>query len=194
MTAADAAEAVANARRQSSWDVGMCLNFVREPCWEVAGVFASAIDAWNGARYKHPGDRTPPLGAPLFYRGGNYGHVVIGVAENTANMRGTDMPSSGRVSEEQIAWVEQHWGYTYLGWTEDLNGVTLPLGEEEEVKDEDIERIARRVNKAMGDFDAEGEPDDGVEDPEYADQKLKQIENTVRRIEDDVAKILKKLG
>jgi hypothetical protein len=46
-------------------------------------------------------------------------------------MRGTDMPSTGDVSESDIDWPVRNWGQTYLGWTEDLNGVDLPLGDEE---------------------------------------------------------------
>lgn len=66
--------------------------------------------------------------------------------------------------------------------------------DEDEVKSEDIESIARRVVKALGDFNADGEPDPNVDNPEYADTRLRQIENKVSRIEADVDKILKKLA
>ncbi len=190
MTANSGREAVQNARSHNSWDVGMCLNFVRQPCWEVPGVYASAIDAWNGARKKHPGDRTPPLGAPLFYRGGQYGHVVIGGEANDPDMRGTDMPSSGRVSEEQISWVETHWGYEYLGWTEDLNGVMLPLGEEEDMplSEDDLQKIAQRVNKIIGEYGPDGKPrDPDNEDPETGNERLGQILKVVKDIQKKVS-------
>lgn len=127
MTAPSAAAAIANADSYTSYESGMCLKWVRGPCWEIGSLYGSAIEAWNGAKYKHPGDRNPPDGAALFYRGGNYGHVVI---RKPGDMRSTDCPSSGRVGDAEIAWVEDNWGYEYLGWTEDLNGVRLPLDSE----------------------------------------------------------------
>jgi hypothetical protein len=130
VTARDADEAVANANRYTSYDVGMCLKWVRGPCWEVGSFYGSAIDAWNGAAHKHPGDRNPPKGAPCFYRGGSYGHIVIA---NGGPIRSTDCQSSGRVSDAALSWPETAWGDDYLGWTEDLNGVNLPL----EVKEDD---------------------------------------------------------
>lgn len=125
MTAPDANAAVANANGYTSYAVGMCLQWVRGPCWEIGSFYGSAIDAWNGAKYKHPGDRNPPKGAPCFYRGGSYGHIVIADGNG---MRSTDCQSSGRVSHAALAWPETAWGDDYLGWTEDLNGVRLPLG------------------------------------------------------------------
>lgn len=124
MTAPSAQVAVDRANNYSSYSHGMCLQWVRGPCWDIPSHFGSAIEAWNGARHKHPGDRNPPLGAALFYRGGNYGHVVIARADD---MRSTDCPTTGRVSAAAIDWPERAWGFTYLGWTEDLNGVMLPL-------------------------------------------------------------------
>jgi hypothetical protein len=124
VTADDADEAVANGEGYSSYDVGMCLKFVRGPCWEIGSFFGSAIDAWNGAADKHPGDPNPPRGAPCFYRGGQYGHVVI---SNGEQIRSTDCQSSGRVSNAALSWPSDAWNYDYLGWTGDLNGVDLPL-------------------------------------------------------------------
>ena len=130
MTASNGQQALNNARRVSYYSPGYCLKYVRAEGWIIGGLYASAIDAWHGAIVRHPGDRTPPIGAPLFYSGGQYGHIVI-ATETQSDMRGTDMPSSGDVSESDIAWPERNWGQTYLGWTEDLNGVDLPLGDEE---------------------------------------------------------------
>jgi hypothetical protein len=129
MTADSGSEALANARAVKTYPPGYCLKFVRES-WRIGGVYASAIDAWHGAVNRHPGDRSAPTGAPLFYSGGKYGHIVINTEEPN-DMRGTDMPSSGNVSEDDIDWPVRNWGQTYLGWAEDLNGVDLPLGEDE---------------------------------------------------------------
>lgn len=133
MSAGSAEQAVKNARAVTSYATGYCQMFVRDQCWRLPSLYGSAIEAWNGARHKHPGDRTPPLGAPCFYSGGKYGHVVIWVGED--DMRSTDCPSSGRVSDADLGWPTRTWGSSYLGWTEDLNGVDLPLGDEMDEQD-----------------------------------------------------------
>lgn len=125
MTASSAGQAVSNGHAVSRYDVGMCQKFVRDQCWRVPSLYGSAIEAWNGAREKHPGDRTPPNGAPVYYSGGQYGHAVIYCH---GGIRSTDCHSSGYVSDTDLAWPERAWGYRYLGWTGDINGVDLPLG------------------------------------------------------------------
>lgn len=157
MMADTAAEAVANARRFQNYRQAMCLRYVRAEAWQIGGLYGSAIDAWYGARHRHPGDRNPPLGAPMFYAGGRYGHIVICTG---AWMRSTDCYSTGQVSEAPIDWPVTHWGHTYLGWTEDLNGVELPLGvvEEDEMTGKDWDKLrgivaeeVARNNKAATD-------------------------------------------
>jgi len=191
MTAKSADEAVANGRAVDRYDPGMCQKYVRGPCWEVPSLYGSAIDAWNGARFKHPGDRTPPKGAPCYYRGGSYGHAVLSVGDG--RIRSTDCTSTGNVSDAPLSWPEDHWGYDYLGWTEDINGVTLPIGGQEEddmpLTEDDLGKIAKRVNQVLGDFTASGDPRDNVEDPEQANQRLNEIEVLVRRIEAKVNKL-----
>lgn len=142
-------EAVANARRYQSYAVGMCLRFVRAEAWQIGSLYGSAIDAWYGARHRHPGDRHPPLGAPMFYAGGRYGHIVVNT--NTGRIRSTDCYTTGRVSEAVTDWPVTTWGQTYLGWTEDLNGVDLPLGEgeEEEMKPEEWDKLRRIVREEV---------------------------------------------
>lgn len=132
MTAPSGEAAISNARQVTTYDVGMCLKYVRAEAWRIGSLYGSAIDAWYGAVDRHPGDRRPPVGAPMFYSGGAYGHIVVCAKSDTENMRGTDMPSSGRVSENDLDWPVNNWGQNYLGWASDLNGVDLPLGNESE--------------------------------------------------------------
>lgn len=177
MTAASGKAAVDNANGYTSYDVGMCQQFVRGPCWEVGAYFGSAIEAWEGAALKHPGDRTPPVGAPLYYRGGQYGHTVI-AKPNAAGMRSTDCPSSGRVSDEDIAWVERTWGYEYLGWTGDLNGVRLPLDtgeDEDEMKPEDWDKLRQIVRDEVWERKLPVDAPDGHETKKAAGQMLREI-------------------
>ena len=188
MTAKSGDEAVANGRAYTTYSVGMCQQYVRGPCWEVASLYGSAIEAWNGARFKHPGDRTPPKGAPCYYRGGSYGHAVISVGGG--RIRSTDCKSATYVNDADLSWPESAWGYEYLGWTEDINAVHLPIGDDDmPLNDDDIAAIAARVNKVLGDFTSDGDERDGVADPEYANQRMTQIENIVRRIEDKVDRL-----
>lgn len=161
MTAKTGQEAVSNARKVTRYDPsGYCLKYVRSPCWEVASLYGSAIEAWNGARHKHPGDRNPPVGAPCFYRGGQYGHVVISVGGG--RVRSTDCTSSTQVNDAALSWTETAWGYTYLGWTDDLNGVTLPIEGDDDMAltQDDLNKIAKAVWEfGLAIYDTE-DPDD----------------------------------
>jgi hypothetical protein len=138
VTTSSGKAAVDKADAWIGYDTGMCLQWVRGPCWGLGSLYGSAIEAWNGAKFKHPGDRNPPIGAPLFYSGGSYGHIVI-AKPHAAGMRSTDCTSTGRVGDAPIEWIEDNWpGRTYLGWTEDLNGVRLPLGSDTNPEGDDM--------------------------------------------------------
>lgn len=126
MVAQTADRAVANANATATCEPGMCLKYVRT--WlEIPSVAADAIGAWNAAKHKHPGDKHPPKGAPVFWKSGpggsGHGHIAL---TRSSDMRTTDKPSSGKVGNDDGTWPRIHWGQTYLGWTEDLNGVTIP--------------------------------------------------------------------
>lgn len=186
MVAQGPGEAVQTANGYTAYASGYCLQWVRI-CWEVNSLYASAIDAWYGARKKHPGDRTPPKGAPLFYMGGNYGHIVIAREDD---MRSTDCKTSGQVSAAAISWPETQWGHVYLGWAEDLNGVDLPgLTKEEDMplSEDDIQKIAVRVNKIIGEYGPDGKPRDPQnDDPDTGNQRLGNILKIVKDIQKKV--------
>lgn len=104
---------------------GYCLQFVRE-CFAIPAVYASAIDAWNGSKTKHPGDRNPPRAVPLFFTTPSvYDHIVFlgdpGEIITTFNAdvrRYTSSTTSGAID----AIIRDFGPGSYLGWTEDLNG------------------------------------------------------------------------
>ena len=157
MVASSGNKAVSNARQIKSGYSGMCQKFTRVS-WEVGSLYGSAIDAWNGAKQKHKGDRTPPVGAPCYYKGGNYGHAVIYVGDG--KIRSTDCTYAGDISEVPLDWPERNWGYTYLGWTGDINGVDLPLGgggdDDMPLNQDDIDKIAKAVwNFGLAVYDTE---------------------------------------
>lgn len=203
MTADSANEAVSNGRAVKTYDQGMCQKYVRGPCWEVGSLYGSAIEAWNGAKLKHPGDRSPPKGAPLYYRGGQYGHAVLGVGGST--MRSTDCHSSGYVNDEAISWPENHWGYVYLGWTGDINGVTLPLGSGGGSGSTDEGGLD---DVGLQDEITEWSPDEGSTGDttvgktlnqargyaEDAFERVKKVQNRLGELDDKLDKILAKLS
>lgn len=102
---------------------GYCLQFVRQ-CFDVGSYYASAIDAWNGAPDKHPGDRDPPPAVPLFFATPSaYDHVTFCAAQGGAEIISTfnaDIRSFGSISS-----IEANFTGTYLGWTESINGVVI---------------------------------------------------------------------
>lgn len=119
-----AAKAYTNALADRINTPGMCLQQVRA-WWGVGSKYGSAIAAWNGSPRKHRNDWHPPKGAPVFYSGGKYGHIAFSLGNGY--VRSTDVAGVGRVGTVPLNWFKSRWGYTYLGWTGDLNGVGLPL-------------------------------------------------------------------
>lgn len=99
---------------------GYCLQFTRE-CFDVGPVYGSAIDAWNGARLKHPGDRAVPPAVPVFFNSSSpYEHVCISTEAGTyVSTFNAEVRKYSSLSA-----VENTFG-PYLGWSEDLNGVTV---------------------------------------------------------------------
>lgn len=196
MTAPDGPAAVANGREYDAYDTGMCQKYVRGPCWEVGSLYGSAIEAWRGAADKHPDDRTPPVGAPCYYEGGQYGHAVIYVGGG--RVRSTDTPSTGRVGEVPLDHFEREWGYAYLGWTNDLNGIDLPIGANDvALSQQDFDRIrdivSDEVAKRVGDvvpWPTDTNPDNLI----MAKTALAEIQDTQKRIDKANAKLDTLLG
>lgn len=107
---------------------GYCLQFTRE-CFDVAALYGSAIDAWNGARVRHPGDRNPPPAVPVYFSTPSvYDHVAI--RTEGSNVVSTFNEEVRRFSS--IADIERQFSGTYLGWAEDINGVTVYAPDEGE--------------------------------------------------------------
>lgn len=130
MVAQTAREAVDRANRSSSNSAGMCLMYVRT--WlDIPAREGDAIAAWNTAQHKHAVGRdrdalSPPRGAPVFWRGGSAGHGHIALAVSNTFARSTDTTTTGHVTTALLNWWRVNWGLTYLGWTEDVNGVAIP--------------------------------------------------------------------
>lgn len=99
--------------------VGMCLWHVQD-AFQSRHAYPNAIGQWNAAKHKHRGDRTPKVGAPVYWGGTQHGHIAIYVGNG--RVRSSDAGGAGRMATVPLGWFERHWGMTYLGWTEDING------------------------------------------------------------------------
>jgi hypothetical protein len=135
----DQALAQAEASVGTQYPSGYCLQRVRlwldierlaQDGWDHDGR-NEAMDAYVGAMHKHPGDRRPPGGVPAFFSGGGSGHVCLTTGSGEGVIS-TDWPTSRMIGRTTIGAIERAWGRTYVGWTEDLNGVLIPAGQSEE--------------------------------------------------------------
>lgn len=111
-------EAAAFFKRKVTNRVGMCLYECQE-AFPTNHWYPSAISQWQNAKRKHT-NKKAPVGAPMYYRGGKYGHVVLYVGDGM--VRSTDAGGSGKMATVPIEWFQRAWGYEYLGWSEDLGG------------------------------------------------------------------------
>jgi TP901 family phage tail tape measure protein len=117
-------------RRAVQWATGqlghagwlnLCQKFVRMALGAPGAASGStAIGAWGAARFKHRGDRNPPVGTPVYFSGGSAGHAALSTGHG--NIISTDWPHGNTVGRTNISSIERHWGKHYLGWTEDING------------------------------------------------------------------------
>ncbi len=99
--------------------VGMCLWHVQD-AFQSPHVYPNAITQWHQAKKKHAGDRTPKIGAPVYFEGGKHGHIAIYIGDG--RVRSTDAGGAGRMGTASIDWFVRNWNMKYLGWTEDIGG------------------------------------------------------------------------
>ena len=98
--------------------------------WGLPVKYASAIDAWNHvpAKARHIDPKKAPIGAPHFFAGGQYGHVVL-QSDKKGVVISTDAPANNYVGEVSVEWFVKHWGKKYLGWASVYNDTELQLSE-----------------------------------------------------------------
>lgn len=100
---------------------GLCQKFVTTMLnTREAPRAASAMDAWNAvpARYRHTSE--PPVGVPIHWKGGKYGHTAL--SDGDGWCISTDIKRPGHPDRVRISLISQRWGYELLGWTELSNG------------------------------------------------------------------------
>lgn len=99
--------------------VNMCL-FECQEIYPTNHWYPSARSQWENAKKKHTSLENIPIGAPVYYHGGNFDHVVLYVGNG--HVRSTDAGGRGLMATVPLEWFEKAWGYIPLGWSEDLGG------------------------------------------------------------------------
>jgi uncharacterized protein YgiM (DUF1202 family) len=125
---ATGASAIAWARAEitstsKSWR-NLCLQFTRS-AFRVKAKYPSAIVAWSNAKKRHATDNADsiPAGVPVFWSIGQYGHVAISLGGGRCIS--TDILRRGKPDIVDIDTVTKRWGARLLGWSEDINDVTV---------------------------------------------------------------------
>lgn len=102
----------------------LCLKFTRE-CFGVAAKEPNAKKGWENAKKRHPTKsvKNIPAGVPVWFKTRTVNwHVALSAGEGYCYS--SDVPR-GRIGLIGIDRLCKSWGITLLGWTEDINGVTV---------------------------------------------------------------------
>lgn len=88
-----------------------------------ASGYATAKVHWFQALKQNvarPGNRTPPIGALLFWDSGHYGHVATYVGNGLVVSNLTNGPKGSNVYLLPAEYFEENWGSPYLGWADPI--------------------------------------------------------------------------
>lgn len=95
---------------------------------------ADAVDGWlkEPDKAKHVGDRNPPRGVPVAFKGGSHGFGHRAISLGDGRIRSTDMDPTryhaGSTGTTTIRQIEISMNQEYLGWSETMSGVLIPGG------------------------------------------------------------------
>jgi len=148
-------QAVANARASRTNTPRFCAQWTRV-CFGVGALgdfdgdgAADAEDMWKASKKRHPGDKNPPAGVPVFWGGGSADNGHAAVSLGNGMIRSTDAGGSGVVATVSINFPTEKWGMPYLGWTEDLYGNDI-RDEAEERRQAEVARLKKWRKKLWG--------------------------------------------
>lgn len=103
---------------------GLCLKFTRQ-AFNVGSKYGYARLAWQRSKKKHKTSSTAqiPVGVPIYMDrpGSKYGHVALYAGNGRMY---TTRSSTNQTHLDSVA-LWKSWGWRQLGWTEDINGVTV---------------------------------------------------------------------
>lgn len=98
---------------------GWCLNYARR-AFNVGPKYYSAWQAWSNATLRHT-EALPNVAVPVWFRWKTLGHVAVwfpGVGVKSTTSKGMQI---FKTPQELANYI----GATYVGWTEDINGVRV---------------------------------------------------------------------
>lgn len=111
---------------------GYCQSDCRQS-YGLPSLFGSAWSQWLGLddEDRHTGKiEDAPVGAPLFFRGGTYGHVMLAAnpfKDGRPGAWSNDLVQYGMIDKVARTAPVIHWGQQYVGWGSSLNGYDLEL-------------------------------------------------------------------
>jgi len=131
-------DAAQTAENQSKASVGICQLWTRMVYGSVSvgdvdgDGDADAVDGWKSEpKDAQHTNRKPPRGVPVAFSGGSRGFGHRAVSLGGGKIRSTDMSSSGyspgNIGTTTISQIERSMNVTYLGWSETIGGVKIPL-------------------------------------------------------------------
>lgn len=154
-------EALEFARAESKaetqdWE-NLCQSFVRKSYGALA-LFASAWAQWLGAdpEDKHTGPiEDAPVGAPLCFRGGTFGHIMLAAHPQGDEQRAwsNDLVRTGDIDIVERTRPISQWGQQYVGWLSAINDYDIDLKADKPAKpkqDKFYLRIATAIEKLEG--------------------------------------------
>lgn len=121
----DAAATVSSAEASTYNTPGQCLGWSREQA-DIPSRYDSAATSWEHATGRHPGDLDPPKGAAVYWLGGSYGYGHVAISLGNGMVRSSDAGGSGVVATVPLTWITREWSLTYAGWSNSINGYTIP--------------------------------------------------------------------
>lgn len=125
-------------------------NKVNKCLWECQEIYPTnhwypdAFGQWLNAKKRHSG-KDISIGAPVYYKGGAHGHVVLYVGNGM--VRSTDAGGPGVMATVPLEWFERAWGYKYLGWSEDLGGLDIEF-------ENHLEVLVRKLKPGVDDSES----------------------------------------
>lgn len=111
--------------RERIWfGVGYCLKTIRS-LFGVASLYPDAETAWENAEARHATSSSAdiPWGVPVWWVNGRYGHVALSLGKGRCLT--TDYVETGRLGLAQISSLGPWCGGRLVGWSQDINGVTV---------------------------------------------------------------------
>ena len=126
--------------------VGLCLQWCRERADIPAFYGTAAIAAAHATDMHH--DLDVPRGGFAYWTGGSdgAGHIAIGLGNGV--VRSTDAGGPGQVANKPVEWFATNWHLTYVGWADNVNGVTVPgVGDDMPLNDADKAWIVQAIKE-----------------------------------------------